>query len=86
MRIKARTLSCAVLLAPSERAVETYNEVGLRRRQTFTLTFLSALVTDGLLRQCPGLRVITLEPESSVEQRVERVLAFVDEQSSHPSE
>lgn len=54
MRIKARTLSCAVLLAPSERAVETYNEVGLRRRQTFTLTFLSALVTDGLLRQSPG--------------------------------
>lgn len=83
MRAKARTLSCAVLLPPAPAAVESRNEAGLNRRQTFTLTLLSALVTDGLLRQCPGLRVIVLDPGSSVEDRMERVLGFIGADVTH---
>lgn len=77
MRAKAQGLACAVLLPPAIRPVEARNEDGLRRRQTFTLTFLSSLVTSGLLRQCPGLPVLALPAQSSVEERVDRVLAFI---------
>lgn len=77
MRRKAREFTCAVLLAPAPARVEAMNHDGLRRRQSFTLTLLATLVTDGLLRQCEDLPVLRLPADSSVAERVDRVSRFL---------
>lgn len=87
MRAKAGTFTCAVLLPPARAPVEALNHDGLRRRQSFTLTLLASLVTDGLLRQCPDLPVLRLPVGGvGVDARVGQVLRFVESRRPEPGQ
>lgn len=74
------SLSFAVLLPPAPVPVETRNEDGLRRKQSFTLTLQAWIMTGGVIRRCRNLPVLELPAErQTVEERVESVLRFIDQ-------
>jgi hypothetical protein len=74
MRIKARTFSFAIVLPPQKNVLEDRNEEGLRREQSFSFRIMRSLLTSALVRQCPGLPIVSVPSQPFlVEERVSRI-------------
>ena len=75
MRKQAALFDFIIMLPLLKPFAEVRNEDGLVRRKSFSLRLMSYLMTEGLIRQCPGARVIYLPNQpQSVEERV----AFIE--------
>jgi hypothetical protein len=85
MREVARGLDLVVLLPPPAFDVERFNDEGLPRRPGFSLKLQAYAMTSGLLRQCPGLRVLALPSGQPVTARVDAVLRALSRHDSRVS-
>ncbi|NTU58002.1 MAG: AAA family ATPase [Chlorobiaceae bacterium] len=75
---RSRSMSFAITLPPSNFSVESMNEDGLPRKRSFNLTLLSHVVTGGLIRLCPALKVINVNNTTlSVEERLDQIYRIV---------
>ncbi len=71
MRKKAETFDYVVVMPLQPMFQEETNEDGLRRKQAFSLRFMSHMMTGALIRQCPTLSVVAIPNKPlAVEDRV----------------
>lgn len=74
MRRKSETFDCVIVMPLQQMFAEKSNEDGLQRKQAFSLRLMSQIMTGGLIRQCPQLRVIAVPNKPlTLEDRVEYV-------------
>lgn len=79
MRNKSETFDYAVVMPLEPRFEEERNEDGLRRKSAFSLRFMSQIMTGGLIRQCPKLRVIPIPGKPmSVEERLDFIVKAIE--------
>lgn len=75
MRERAASVDAIVFLLPIHASVEKKNDDGLSRNSSLGVRLMATLLTDGLIRQCNGARVIYVPDQPmSREDRAQLVI------------